>query len=460
MTQAAATDRLAAIILAAGKGTRMKSATPKVLHKVAGLPMLGHAVKALDGLGLERLVLVLAADQDKVAEAAKDWVKDPSIVASAVQDPPKGTGHAVMAAMPALDGVTGDVIVAFGDTPLVRSETYEALLAPRRAGADIVVSGFRATGPHMYGRLVLDGAGALQRIVEHKDATEEERAIDLCNGGIMLIAGDHLAKLLSMLSDDNAQGEFYLTDMVEHAKSLGLTCAVAEGNAEDVLGVNSRVELAGVEAIMQDRLRHRAMVNGATLSDPASTYFSWDTLLGQDVEVGPHVTFGLDVKVADNVTIHAYSHLEGCIVHDGAQVGPYARLRPGAELMEGAKVGNFVELKKTRLGAGAKANHLAYLGDADIGPDANVGAGTITCNYDGFDKFSTTIGARAFIGSNSTLVAPVTIEDDGFTGAGSTITKKVEAGALGVGRGKQSNIAGWVARFRSQKAKKADKKKT
>ncbi len=460
MTQAAPAQKLAAIILAAGKGTRMKSATPKVLHKVAGLAMLGHAVKALDGLGLEKLVLVLAPDQDNVADAARDWVQNPSIVAHAVQDPPKGTGHAVMAAMPALDGVTGDVIVAFGDTPLVRPETYEALLAPRRAGADIVVSGFRAKGPHMYGRLVLDDKGDLARIVEHKDASEEERAIDLCNGGIMLIAGNHLADLLAMLSDDNAQGEYYLTDLIGHARSKGLTCAVAEGNAEDVLGVNSRVELAGVEAIMQDRLRRRAMEGGATLADPPSTYFSWDTKLGQDVEVGPHVTFGLDVQVADNVTIHAYSHLEGCIVHEKAQIGPYARLRPGAELMAGSKVGNFVELKKTRLGPGAKANHLAYLGDADIGAEANVGAGTITCNYDGYDKFPTKIGARAFVGSNSTLVAPVTIEDDAFTGAGSTITKTVDAGALGVGRAKQSNIAGWVARFRNQKKKAQDKKKT
>ncbi len=454
MTQAANAEKLAAIILAAGKGTRMKSATPKVLHKVAGLAMLGHAVKALDGLGLEKLVLVLAPDQDEVVEAASSWVKDPSILASAVQDPPRGTGHAVMAAMPQLAGVTGDVIVAFGDTPLVRPETYQALLAPRRNGADIVVSGFRATGPHMYGRLVLGQDGALERIVEHKDATEDERAIDLCNGGIMLIAGAHLADLLGMLSDDNAQGEYYLTDMIAHARAKGLTCAVAEGNAEDVLGVNSRVELAGVEMIMQDRLRRRAMENGATLADPASTYFSWDTQLGQDVEVGPHVTFGLNVLVENDVAIHAYSHLEGCIVHDKAQVGPYARLRPGAELMEGSKVGNFVELKKTRLGPGAKANHLAYLGDAEIGADANVGAGTITCNYDGYDKFPTKIGARAFVGSNSTLVAPVTIEDDAFTGAGGTITKTVEAGALGVARAKQSNIAGWVARFRSKKAKK------
>lgn len=443
--------KIAAVILAAGKGTRMKSATPKVLHKVAGLAMLGHAVHALDALSPEKIVLVLSPEQDQVTDAATKWVSNPSIISSAVQDPPRGTGHAVMAAMPVLDGFDGDVIVAFGDTPLVRPETYQALLTPRRAGADVVVCGFRATGDHMYGRLVLNSDGALDRIVEHKDATEGERKIDLCNGGIMLIAGAHLQKLLGMLSDDNAQGEFYLTDAVEHARSLGLNCAVTECDAEDVQGVNSRVELAVVEAVMQRRLRNAAMVGGATLSDPASTYFSYDTKLGQDVEVGPHVTFGPNVQVADNVAIHAYSHLEGCIVHEGAQVGPYARLRPGAELMEGSKVGNFVELKKTKLGKGAKANHLAYLGDADIGEGANIGAGTITCNYDGYDKFPTQIGARAFIGSNSTLVAPVTIEDDGFTGAGSTITKTVQAGALGVGRTKQSNIAGWVARFRSKK---------
>jgi len=447
-------NKIAAIILAAGKGTRMKSATPKVLHKVAGLAMLGHAVRALDALGPEKLVLVLGPDHGQVADAAKDWVADPAVLASAVQDPPKGTGHAVMAAMPALDGFDGDVIVAFGDTPLVRPETYQALLAPRQEGADIVVSAFRADGPHMYGRLVVGADGALERIVEHKDATDEERSIDLCNGGIMLIAGAHLPKLLSLLSDDNAQGEFYLTDVVGHARALGLKCAVAEGNAEDVLGVNSRVELAGVEGIMQTRLRTAAMEAGVTLADPTSTYFCFDTKLGQDVEVGPHVTFGPNVVVSDNVQIHAYSHLEGCIVHEGAQVGPYARLRPGAELMEGSKVGNFVELKKTRLGKGAKANHLAYLGDADIGEGANIGAGTITCNYDGYDKFPTKIGARAFVGSNSTLVAPIVIEDDGFTGAGSTITKKVDAGALGVARAKQSNIAGWVARFRSKKTPK------
>ena len=448
------TRALAIVILAAGKGTRMKSKKPKVLHELAGFPMLGHVIRAMESAAPQKLILVLSPGREDVVEAARGWVADPAMIAHAVQDPPQGTGHAVMVARDHFETFDGDVLVTFGDTPLVTAETVAAMIAARDGGADIVVSGFRATGDHMYGRLVTDADGALQAIVEHKDADAQTRLIDLCNGGLMLIAGDKIGGLLDQLTTDNAQGEYYLTDIVAHARAEGLICAVAECPYEDVLGINARTELAAAEAILQDRLRAAAMAGGATLIDPQSVFLSTDTVLGRDVLVEPNVVFGPGVTVGDDVTIRAFSHLEGATLEAGVTVGPYARLRPGAVLEEGARIGNFVEVKKSRLGKGAKANHLAYLGDADIGAGANIGAGTITCNYDGFDKHKTVVGENSFVGSNSTLVAPVEIEKDAFVAAGSTITKTIKSGALGLGRARQSEIAGWVTRFRDRKDRK------
>lgn len=444
---------IAVIILAAGKGTRMKSARSKVLHEVANLPMIGHAARIAESLTPQRIIIVHGPDGDDIATVAKAACANPSAVTTAIQKEAKGTGHAVQAAQQAMQGFSGLAIVAFGDTPLLRPETFAPIVAKAEAGAKIIVMGFEAANPTPYGRLVTDANGALIKIVEAKDATPEEAKISLVNGGIMAVHTDILFPLLDKLTPNNAQGEYYLTDLPALAKAEGIVTEVSIGAEEDVMGINSRVDLAAAEKVMQQRLRHAAMMNGATLVDPDSTFFSYDTRLGQDVWVGPNVWFGPGVNVADNVEIKAMSHLEGATVATDCTVGPYGRLRPGADLGEGAKVGNFVEIKKATLGKGAKVSHLTYIGDASVGEEANIGAGTITCNYDGFDKFETHIGARAFIGSNSTLVAPVTIEDDGFTAAGSTITKNVAAGSLAMSRTKQSAIQGWVAKFRARKQK-------
>lgn len=444
---------IAVIILAAGKGTRMKSTRAKVLHEVANLPMIGHVARTAESLRPERIVIVHGPGGEEVAETAKAACTNPGAVTTAIQAEAKGTGHAVQAAENAMQGFSGLAIVAFGDTPLLREETFAPMIAKAEAGAKIIVMGFEAANPAPYGRLVTDATGALTKIVEAKDATPEEAAISLVNGGIMAVHTDILFPLLKKLTPNNAQGEYYLTDLPALAKADGIATEISIGAEEDVMGINSRVDLAAAEKVMQQRLRYAAMMNGATLIDPDSTFFSYDTLLGQDVWVGPNVWFGPGVTVANNVEIKAMSHLEGATVAADCSVGPYGRLRPGADLAEGAKVGNFVEIKKSTLAKGAKVSHLTYIGDASVGEEANIGAGTITCNYDGFDKFKTHIGARAFIGSNSTLVAPVTIEDDGFTAAGSTITKKVEAGSLAMSRTKQSAIKGWVAKFRAKKQK-------
>lgn len=446
----------ALVILAAGQGTRMKSSRPKVLHELAGLPMIGHVVRAGEALSPNRIVVVHMPgdDGDAVAAAARSAMDNPALLKTAVQETAQGTGHAVMAARAALTGFSGLVIVAFGDTPLLRPESFTPLVEAAEAGAKLVFMGFETATPGGYGRMVQGPDGALDRIVEAKDANPEELAITLVNGGIMAADAALLMPLLDRLSPENAQGEYYLTDLPKLAAEDGVATHIAVGLEEDVLGINSRSQLAEAESLMQARLRLAAMDNGATLIDPASTFLSWDTVLGRDVWVGPNCWFGPGVTVGDDVTINPMSHLEGATVGNGASVGPYGRLRPGADLGEGSKVGNFVEMKKATLGKGAKVNHLTYIGDASIGEGSNIGAGTITCNYDGYDKFKTEIGARAFVGSNSTLVAPVVIEDDAFTAAGSTITKRVEAGSLAVGRASQSAIAGWVARFRKKKAKK------
>jgi bifunctional UDP-N-acetylglucosamine pyrophosphorylase/glucosamine-1-phosphate N-acetyltransferase len=446
--------RFAAIILAAGEGTRLKSARPKVLHEIAGQPMIRHVIDALRPLAPAETVIVLGRDMDSLARAV-------SPVPSVIQSPPRGTGDAVRAARPALAARLGDIadiVVLFGDTPLLRAETIAALIDSRRRAPEVAVAvaGMRPADPGPYGRLVLGPDGALLRIVEARDAHADERAIGLCNGGIMAIASRHAFDLVDRIGNDNAKREFYLTDIVAIARAEGLSCRVAELPAEELLGVNTRAELAAAERVMQDRLRRRAMDQGATLIAPETVFFSADTRLGRDVVVEPNVVFGPGVTIADNVRIRSFSHFEGATIAEGAIVGPFARLRPGAVLESHVHVGNFVEVKATRLGAGVKASHLSYLGDSDIGAGTNIGAGTITCNYDGFNKFRTIIGEGAFIGSNTALVAPVTVGDGAIVAAGSVVTSDVPADALTIARARQIDKPGRArelrARLRKQKA--------
>jgi bifunctional UDP-N-acetylglucosamine pyrophosphorylase/glucosamine-1-phosphate N-acetyltransferase len=439
---------LAVIVLAAGKGTRMRSAVPKVLHKVAGRSMVGHVIAAAEALEASKVVVVVAPGMDDVAAAVK-----PHSVA--IQNSQHGTADAVKAARGVLENFAGDVLILYGDCPLIQAETLARMRSERRDEA-VTVLGMRVPAPTPYGRLVLGADGTLERIVEALDADEAERQIDLCNTGIMLIDGSRLFSLLDSIGNDNAKGEYYLTDIVEAARATGSACRVVEAAEEEALGVNSRGELSVAEAKMQARLRRTAMENGATLIDPASTFLSFDTVLGRDVTIEPNVVFGPGVRIGDNVEIRAFSHIEKAVVENGAIIGPYARLRPGASIGEGAHIGNFVEIKNARIDKGAKANHLSYIGDADIGAGANIGAGTITCNYDGFAKHRTRIGAGAFIGSDTTLVAPVTIGAGAFTGAGSTVTENVPDDALAIARGRQAVKPGWAAEFRAkQRAAKA-----
>lgn len=438
---------LACIVLAAGKGTRMKSDLPKVMHRVAGLPMVRHVLDAAATLDPERVVVVVGPGMDAVAEAVAPH-------RTVVQTQQRGTGHAVLAARDALDGFTGDVLVLYGDTPLVTPATLSAMAAARSGGDDpaVVVLGMRPEEPGAYGRLVTDGAGRLEAIVEYLDADEVQRAIPLCNAGLMAFDGARMWDLLDRIGDDNAKGEVYLTDAVMVARALGHACRVVEGDAEEVVGVNSRVELAGVERLLQRRLRRRAMEGGATLVDPETVWFAADTRLGRDVVIGPNVVFGTGVEIADRVEIRAFCHLEGVRVREAAQIGPFARLRPGADIGADAHIGNFVEVKNAHVDAGAKVNHLSYVGDAHVGAKANVGAGTITCNYDGYLKHHTEIGAGSFIGSNSALVAPVSIGAGAVVGAGSVITRDVPDDALAVCRGEQRTIEGAAPRYRQSRA--------
>jgi len=444
----------AVIVLAAGRGTRMKSRLPKVLHPLAGRPLIGHVLAAVDSLAPAETVVVIGKEMDDVVAAVAPRP-------TAVQDPPLGTAHAAQAALSELSGGAADVFVVFGDTPLLSPETLRRMAVARetRPAPTVVVLGFEPADPAAYGRLVLAADGSLERIVEFRDASEAERAISLCNSGVMLIDGARLADLLARVGNDNAKGEYYLTDIVALARADGLGCAVVTADDPDeVLGINSRAELAGAEAILQRRLRARAMEEGATLTAPETVFFSHDTRLGQDVTVGPHVVFGPGVTVGDGVEIRGFCHFQEAEIAVGAVVGPYARLRPGARIGEGAQIGNFVEVKNAVFEAGAKASHLSYVGDARVGAGANIGAGTITCNYDGFLKSHTDIGAGAFIGSNSSLVAPVRIGDGALIAAGSAIGADVPADALAITRAEQKNLDGAAARFRDRKrAEKAAK---
>ena len=445
------TNAFSAIVLAAGKGTRMKSATPKVLHQVAGLSMVGHVLRTVEEMGAAQVTLVTSPDQDEVRTAAAEL--SPGVV-NAVQEQQLGTADAVKSAIPGLEHPDLPVIILYGDTPLVRAETLSEVVAAARTDADIAVLGFRAGDPTGYGRLLLDGEGHISGIREQMDATEEERAINLCNSGVMALNSRSVLDLIEDIDNDNAKGEYYLTDLVELARSRGLKARVVECAEEETLGVNSRVQLAEAEAVMQQRLRTAAMDGGVTMISPETVYLRMDTAFGRDVTIEPHVVFGPGVTIGSDVTINGFCHMEGAEIEDGAVVGPYARFRPGTRLGPGSKVGNFVEIKNAVLEAGAKVNHLSYVGDARVGERANVGAGTITCNYDGFKKHHTDIGAGAFVGSNSALVAPVTIGDGAYIGSGSVITKDVDADALALTRAPQQQKDGWAERVRASRSKK------
>jgi len=448
-------NSIAAVILAAGKGTRMKSDLHKVLHPIAGRPMLLHLMASVDALRPAKKVVVVG-DKAEQLEAALAGSAD-----LAVQDPQLGTGHAVQQAEGALTGFDGDVLILYGDVPFVPAATMQAMI-DRLAAADapaVVVLAFEPADPLQYGRVIVEG-DRVTKMVEHKDATEAERAVTLCNSGLMAARSADLFALLARVTDDNAAGEFYLVDIVNIANADGRHCAIVKTDPADVAGINSRAELAAAEAQWQDFKREEAMAGGASLRAPETVWFSWDTELGRDVTIEPHVFFGPGVSIADGVTIRGFSHIEGASIASGCEVGPFARLRPGTVLEEKAKVGNFVEVKKTTLGKGAKANHLTYLGDATVGAGANIGAGTITCNYDGYFKYRTEIGENAFIGSNSALVAPVKIGRDAIVAAGSAVTRDVADGELRLVRGEQLVKPNWADRFHdAMRKKKAAEKK-
>src|SRR5262245_57530776 len=445
---------LAAVILAAGLGTRMKSHRPKVAHEVGGRPIVGHVAAALAPLKPERVALVIGPEpaMAEVLEAAAEAAPKLAIV-PVEQDERRGTGHAARTAKPALAGFRGTVLVLVGDAPLVTTATLRRLVAAHRRRRDAVtVPGFRPADPSPYGRLVTGRNRGLERIVESRDADAATRRIGLCNSGMIAVDGRRLFDLLAALRPANAQRELYLTDIVAIARRRKLACGVAEADWAELVAVNSRAELAEAEAQFQRRARAAAMAGGATLTAPDTVQFSHDTLLGRDVVVGPHVVFGPGVAIGDGAEIRAFSHLEGCVIAPGATVGPFARIRPGTLIGEGARVGNFVEVKAAVIGRGAKINHLSYVGDARVGDMANIGAGTITCNYDGYEKFVTEIGARAFVGSNSALVAPVRLGDGAYVATGSVVTEDVPGDALAVARARQTTKPGWAAAFRARRA--------
>jgi bifunctional UDP-N-acetylglucosamine pyrophosphorylase/glucosamine-1-phosphate N-acetyltransferase len=444
--------RFAVVILAAGQGTRMRSDTHKVLHPIASQPLLLHLLDRVDALGADKRVLVVGKGREQVEKAIAG--RD---VAIAIQAEQKGTGHAVQQAAGALAGYDGPVLILYGDTPFVEAQTLRRMIdrLDGDGGPGVVVLASQPDDPLKYGRIVLGQGDRIAKMVEYKDATEDERAVRLCNSGMMAVRAADLFRWLGKVGNDNAAGEYYLPDIVNVAAAEGREAVVIEGDPYEAAGVNSRGELAHLELEWQRRRREQALDDGATLIDPESVWFAHDTKLGRDVTVEPHVVFGPGVEVADGATIHAFSHIEGAVIGAKASIGPFARIRPGTRLGDRTKVGNFVELKKAEVGDGAKVNHLSYVGDASVGALANIGAGTITCNYDGFGKYKTVIGAGAFIGSNTALVAPVTVGEGAMVGAGSVITKDVEADSLAVERSEQKGISGWAKRFRERMTRKA-----
>ncbi len=444
---------IALVILAAGKGTRMQSDLPKVLHRVAGAPLLVHAMKSGEALDPSRIIVVAGHGADLVTAAATDWQPAAQIV---LQQEQLGTGHAVDQARAHLADFDGDVIVLYGDTPFIRPETLDTMLTAR-ASNDVVVLGFEAADPGRYGRLVMDGQ-TLDKIVEFKDATDQERLITLCNSGVICASRETLFDLLTAIDNSNASGEYYLTDIIGLARARGLSATAVTCDETETMGINSRAELSIAETAFQARMRAEMTEVGVYMPAPETVYFSHDTVIGRDATVEQFVVFGPGATVESGATIRAFSHLEGCHVSQGASVGPYARLRPGAELNENVHVGNFVEIKNAILHEGAKAGHLSYIGDADIGAGSNIGAGTITCNYDGVMKHRTTVGREAFIGSNTMLVAPVTVGDYALTASGSVITMNVPSEALSLARAKQVNKPGLATKlFDKLKSIKANK---
>lgn len=436
---------VACVILCAGQGTRMKSKLPKVLHEIAGLPMVGHVLKTISTLDPQETVVVVGPTMPEVEQTIHRHDFTPNF---AVQEQALGTGHAVRAAEQALSDFDGLVFVLYGDTPLIEAETLNAMM---QTNAAVTVLGMRPDDPAAYGRLIVNDKGNLERIVEFNDANDEERAINLCNSGVMAVQSKDLFRYLSEIKNDNAKSEYYLTDVVELAVKDDKKCAVVEASEESLLGVNDRSQLAEAEEVYQQRVRKTYMLSGVTMQSPNTVTFHHDTQIASEVVIEPNVVFAERVEVRSGARIRAFTHLEGAVVGEKAVVGPYARLRPGAHLGKDVRIGNFVEIKNADLEEGAKVNHLSYVGDANVGAHANIGAGTITCNYDGFQKYRTTIGDHAFIGSNSALVAPVDIGEGAIVGAGSTITEDVEADALSMTRPQQLHRVGWAQQFRNKR---------
>lgn len=445
----------AAIILAAGMGTRMQSALPKVLHPVGGRPVIDWSIALAKSLGCSPIICVVSPEGGAVRAHVYKALGEEAIVE---QSPALGTGHAVSCAKAALAGFEGDVVVLYGDSPLIPKTAIEDLFSALGKGAGVGVLGFNGAQPGLYGRLLVSNGASLEKIVEARDASPEQLEITLCNSGVMAASARTMFGLLERVTNDNAKGEYYLTDIVGLARADGLSCRVVTCGEDDLIGCDARVDLAAAEATFQAKARANLLANGVTLVAPETVFLSFDTEIAQDVTIEPNVVFAPGVCVETGARIRAFSHLEGAHIGPGCEVGPYARLRPGAVLKAKAKIGNFVEVKKTTIGEGAKANHLAYLGDGEIGAGANIGAGTIFCNYDGYFKHKTEIGADAFIGSNSALVAPVKIGDGAMVGSGSVVTKDVEAGALALGRAIQTEKGGWATKFRGVMSAKKNKK--
>lgn len=439
------------VILAAGKGTRMNSGRPKVLHEVAGLSMLGHVLRLASSIDGAKLAVVIGPGMEDVAAETARLAPDADVF---VQTTQAGTADAVLTARAALDAHSGEVIVLYADTPLIETTTLACLRSALDGGAGVAVLGFEAKDPDGYGRLLTAADGTLLAIREHKDTSAEERRIALCNSGVIAFRVPNLTAILSRIGNANAKSEYYLTDAVAIARADGVRATVVCCPEDEVLGVNSRLQLATAERIWQERARRNAMTAGVTLISPETVFFSFDTVIGRDVVIEPHVVFGRGVTIAEGAEIRAFCHFEGARIGAGAEVGPFARLRPGADLGPEVRIGNFVEVKNSTLGPGAKANHLSYVGDGTVGARVNIGAGTIFCNYDGFFKHRTEIGEGAFIGSNSSLVAPVKIGRDAYVGSGSVITKDVSAEALALERTEQEERPGWAAKFRSLMARR------
>lgn len=447
---------LLSIILAAGEGTRMRSSIPKVLHEVGGLPMVGHVIRAAQAAGSSSLAVVVGPNHEDVEATVRAMAPEAAIARQAQR---LGTGHAVREARTSFESAAGNVIVLYADGPMVRPETIRAIADALDAGADIVVVGFEPVDPLLYGRLLTEG-GRLVAIREYRDATEEERKVRLCNSGIMGFRADALRQVIDRIGNSNAKGEYYLTDAVELANAAGMRVEHTVADADEVLGIDDRTRLAHAEELFQELRREDFLKAGVTLRDPRTVYFSYDTEIARDVVIEPNVVFGPGVRIEEGVTIRAFSHIEGAIVGAGATIGPFARLRPEAVIAAGAHIGNFVEIKKADIGKGAKVNHLTYIGDASVGAGTNVGAGAITCNYDGINKHRTVIGQNAFIGSNAALVAPVTIGDGAYIASGSVITEDVEPGGLALGRARQVNKPGYAEKIRARaQALKASRKK-